>query len=262
MVTPNLLSQAIQAIQNGDKKTGKRLLAQVLLTDPHNPQAWLLMSDLVDTPQQRRDCLLRVLDIDPQNQLAQTRLAQGASSAASVRVDPPAETTGESSPPTRVPQRTPLSILDAKTAEPDDATHKNTEREQKEPHHQRGYRNILLAGALTISLICGIILLAVTITTIIPQAQKRAQERLQSPPETILYMATLWCPPCEQAGSNIILWEKVGDGISRGGKAGELPHQTTVSVLAQEWSEPEGRFYYKVAAQGQKGWVPETFIRE
>ncbi len=117
----------------------------------------------------------------------------------------------------------------------------------------------MIATALTFSLLCGLALLITTALTVVPQAQAR---RLTPPtPETALYMATLWCPPCAQAGSPVILWEKVGDGISRGGKVGELPHNTRVAVLAEVWSAPEQRMYYKVAAHGQKGWVPDTFIR-
>jgi len=121
----------------------------------------------------------------------------------------------------------------------------------------RGYRNTMAAGALSLSLLCGLLLLAFVIRDIVP----RAQQRLRPTPEPVLYVATLWCLPCEQAGSAIILWEKVGDGVSRGGKSGELPHDTQVAVMAEEWSVQEERTYYRVTADGQTGWVPETFIK-
>jgi hypothetical protein len=110
---------------------------------------------------------------------------------------------------------------------------------------------------LLLLLAAGLALLLHTVTKIVP----KAQEQLRPTPEAVLYTATLWCPPCQQAGSQIVLWEKVGDGISRGGKTGELAHDMLVSVLAEEWSEPEERRYYKVTALGQKGWVPDTFIK-
>jgi hypothetical protein len=116
----------------------------------------------------------------------------------------------------------------------------------------------MLAGAMLLSMICGLTLLVYMVTTIVPQAR----ERMQPTPEAVLYTATLWCLPCEQADSQIVLWEKVGNGVSRGNKTGELPHNTIVSVLAEEWSEPEERVYYKVTALDQKGWVPETFIKQ
>ena len=122
----------------------------------------------------------------------------------------------------------------------------------------RGYRNTMAAGALSLSLLCGLVFLVFVIRDIVP----RAQERLRPTPEPVLYIATLWCLPCEQAGSSIVLWEKVGDGISRGGKTGELPHNTEVAVTAEEWSVQEERTYYRVTAGGQTGWVPETFIKK
>jgi hypothetical protein len=70
------LEQAIQAIQYGNPTTGRRLLAQALQADPRNVQAWLWMSQVVDTDEQRRDCLQRVLAIQPQNRAARAQLAQ------------------------------------------------------------------------------------------------------------------------------------------------------------------------------------------
>ncbi len=116
----------------------------------------------------------------------------------------------------------------------------------------------MLAGAMLLTLMCGLTLLVITVTRIVPQAQ----ERMRPTPEVVLYTATLWCPACEKANSAIILWEKVGDGVSRGAKVGELRHSTPVSVLAESWSAAERQTYLKVAAQGQKGWVPEVFVRK
>lgn len=122
----------------------------------------------------------------------------------------------------------------------------------------RGYRNTMAAGALSLSLLCGLVFLIFVIRDIVPSAQ----QRLRPTPETVLYTATLWCLPCEQARSPIVLWEKVGDGVSRGGKTGELLHNTEVAVTAEEWSVQEERTYYRVTADGQTGWVPETFIKK
>ena len=118
----------------------------------------------------------------------------------------------------------------------------------------------MLAGAMGLTLMCGLALLALIVTRIVPQAQEQMRPALR--PEPVLYVATLWCLPCEQAGSLIVLWEQVGDGVSRGAKTGELPHDTPVEVLAREWSAPEQRAYFKVAAEGQEGWVPATFVKK
>jgi hypothetical protein len=67
--------QAIEAIKAGDKKTGGRLLGEVLRADPQNEMAWLWMSSVIDSVEHRRDCLKRVLAINPGNKVAQRGLA-------------------------------------------------------------------------------------------------------------------------------------------------------------------------------------------
>jgi hypothetical protein len=68
------LGRAIDAIRSGDTETGKRLLSEVIRNDPRNEAAWLWMSSVVDTDEQRRACLERVLVINPQNQTARRGL--------------------------------------------------------------------------------------------------------------------------------------------------------------------------------------------
>jgi tricorn protease-like protein len=73
--TSALLQTAIQAIKSGDRATGQRLLAEALRADPGNEQAWLWMSGVVDSDEQRQQCLKRVLAINPANALARQGLA-------------------------------------------------------------------------------------------------------------------------------------------------------------------------------------------
>jgi hypothetical protein len=115
----------------------------------------------------------------------------------------------------------------------------------------------MLAGALTLTLIGGLVLLAVVATAIVPQAR----ERMRPTREPVLYVATLWCQPCEQAGHPVALWDNAGDGESRGNKSGELAHDTEVEVLEERRSETEERAYVRVRGNGQTGWVPEALIR-
>jgi hypothetical protein len=65
-----MLQQAINTIKSGDKETGKKLLAEFLETNPKDEKAWLWMADVVDTDLQRRECLGRVLAINPRNENA------------------------------------------------------------------------------------------------------------------------------------------------------------------------------------------------
>ena len=69
------LQDAIAAITTGDKTGAKKLLVQALTADPRNETAWLWMTQVVDTKQQRIDCLQNVLKINPANESAKTALA-------------------------------------------------------------------------------------------------------------------------------------------------------------------------------------------
>lgn len=65
--TQTWIEQAQEAVGAGDKAAARRLLAQVLKSNPGEETAWLLMASAVDSEQQRRECLQRVLAIDPHN---------------------------------------------------------------------------------------------------------------------------------------------------------------------------------------------------
>jgi hypothetical protein len=57
--------KALALYKAGDRHAAQKELRQVLLEDPRHVQAWLWMSELVDTLAQQRDCLERALAIDP-----------------------------------------------------------------------------------------------------------------------------------------------------------------------------------------------------
>jgi hypothetical protein len=62
------LEQAVQAIKTGDKAAGLVLLAQVIRTDPNNESAWIWMATAQDDPEKKKQCLERVLRINPANE--------------------------------------------------------------------------------------------------------------------------------------------------------------------------------------------------
>jgi len=70
------LTQAIDLIKSGEKARGKRLLTEIIRTNPQNERAWLWMTLVVDTQEQRRECLERVLAINPDNARARAGLAK------------------------------------------------------------------------------------------------------------------------------------------------------------------------------------------
>lgn len=70
------LDEAIAVIRAGEIEQGRRLLIEVLQEEPRNAQAWLWMSGVVSDPERRRQSLLAVLEIDPDNELAKKGLAK------------------------------------------------------------------------------------------------------------------------------------------------------------------------------------------
>lgn len=93
---PVKLQQAITDIRNGDRDRGKRLLAEVLIQDPGQEVAWLLMAEIVDYDEHRRYCLEQVLRLNPSNQLARDRL--GALQRDHLRQDHPVQLSMEGVP--------------------------------------------------------------------------------------------------------------------------------------------------------------------
>jgi len=72
----DLLIQAMTAKQSGDIAQAKQLLSQAIIQDPRNEGAWMLMSELVDDVKLRRNCLERVLAINPENAAANIALTR------------------------------------------------------------------------------------------------------------------------------------------------------------------------------------------
>lgn len=68
------LELAISAIRAGRKAEGRQLLNLLIQQNPNNEQAWLWMSSVVDTDEQRARCLYHVLAVNPTNELARKGL--------------------------------------------------------------------------------------------------------------------------------------------------------------------------------------------
>src|SRR5512143_779321 len=61
------LVSAREALGRGDAAAARRLVARVLLADPGNEQAWLLMARLANNRDQTIECLEHALRINPTN---------------------------------------------------------------------------------------------------------------------------------------------------------------------------------------------------
>lgn len=96
------LEEAIAAIKAGDKAKGRNLLADILQADLENETAWLWMSSVATSDEERRRYLKRVLEINPDNKAAQRGLAKLASKRSAAPTDkaaPPDEEPGPAVPP-------------------------------------------------------------------------------------------------------------------------------------------------------------------
>ena len=71
---PDTLQQARIAIESENIDHARRLLSQLLQTNPDNDEAWVLLAQVIKTPEWQRACLERALAINPQNQPAKQAL--------------------------------------------------------------------------------------------------------------------------------------------------------------------------------------------
>lgn len=95
-----ITQHGIEALKRGDRLGARDLLNQAVSENPENVLAWLWLSGAVDSDEQRIDCLLRVLQIDPENQAAvrgleklSSRALATVSNKSSIANEPTAETT-------------------------------------------------------------------------------------------------------------------------------------------------------------------------
>ncbi len=97
-----MLNRAILAAKGGRKAEARQLLEAVLDTDERNERAWIWLSGVVDSDEERTICLENVLSLNPDNQAAHRGLAmlRAAASAPPIR---PLPAPGPAAPATRSP---------------------------------------------------------------------------------------------------------------------------------------------------------------
>lgn len=77
-----LVEQGAAALRSGDTTQAFGLLREAVKLDPNNEHAWLWLAGAVPSDDQRRECLKRVLAINPNNVSAQRGLARLTAEAA------------------------------------------------------------------------------------------------------------------------------------------------------------------------------------
>ena len=70
-----LLREAVAAVKKGDRAVARTLLREMIHNDPRNPQAWLWMAGVAESVAEVTHCLEKVLEIEPENQMANERLS-------------------------------------------------------------------------------------------------------------------------------------------------------------------------------------------
>lgn len=69
-----LLQEGIRAAKGGQVEKARQILKRVIEQEPHNEVAWLWLSGVIETDEQRMTCLENVLAINPDHQAAQRGL--------------------------------------------------------------------------------------------------------------------------------------------------------------------------------------------
>src|SRR5438552_1091733 len=94
-----LLSAGIAALKAGDNARARELLGQAIRRNPRDERPWLWLSGAVETDPERRQCLERVLMLNPHNAAARNGLAMLAAAAADAPVAPVAPAAAASAAP-------------------------------------------------------------------------------------------------------------------------------------------------------------------
>jgi hypothetical protein len=71
-----LMIKAHEAITRGDKNAAQQILVSMIKQDNKNIDAWLLLADILESPQQRIESLEYVLKLSPENIIAKKRLRE------------------------------------------------------------------------------------------------------------------------------------------------------------------------------------------
>lgn len=70
------LRAGIQAAREGNRTTARRLLTQVVNADPNSELGWIWLASVTTSPSEKRSYLERVLELNPNNALAQEAMLQ------------------------------------------------------------------------------------------------------------------------------------------------------------------------------------------
>jgi len=106
------LRLAREVIQQGDKVAAQKHLLQAIEANSRSEIAWLWLSAIVDDPARERECLERVIAINPNNTVAQQHLQELERQEPAVRPPIPPDQTQPTASPSHTSTSTPPSTLE------------------------------------------------------------------------------------------------------------------------------------------------------
>jgi len=141
------IQEAVTAITNGDRRRARRLLGQIVNTDPDNLSAWWYLAAALEDSEQRIHCLRQVLRIQPDHAEAKKVLSQLERRVAQVTP----------------PQGTMRPVVDA--YQDQQADHLRVKEPEKEG--ESGEENSPLGDVTVAGISVGVALLAIVIAVIL-----------------------------------------------------------------------------------------------
>jgi len=139
MISPKL-SQAISLIKAGNKQAAYPILRQLIQEEPNNEQGWLWMFACADRPEQKRYCLQKALEINPNNNDARKALEK---LSGNIPTPTPVEPTRPKIQQSPVYQQLPAARPQGKTLQPSS---------KKQPASSRNM--LLIGGAIVALFLC------------------------------------------------------------------------------------------------------------
>lgn len=155
------LQVAYRLIREGNKQEAVRILTPIVRADPQNADAWWLLANAVDNPEQKRRALERVLRLRPEDERAQRMYANLQNPAPQARRAPPPSPAVESFPATDE-----FSTRDAEFTLDDSVDPFGSKPKRVEVRRRRGASPcgiILAIIGLVVVLTCGLCVVGLTI---------------------------------------------------------------------------------------------------
>lgn len=103
------MAQARRALREGRLEDAQGILVNVVVQEPSNDEAWLLLADTVQDPQRKMECLEHARRIDARNPATQRAIQQLQNEIAQAEFGAPPAESKDQAPPVRIADRAELA---------------------------------------------------------------------------------------------------------------------------------------------------------